>query len=91
MKKLPEMPCPQGWNKDEWNFKVHRLEICYNCDSHFIDNVSDDPLYMTGNRLVCGECSCSSYRMCHDIHVQRCPLKKWPLWEDWEKIKVEKK
>lgn len=88
MNKLPEMPCPPGWNEDEWAFKARRLEICYNCEHHFLDETHPDPMHRTGWRINCAECGCSSYQMSHDLNAQRCPLGKWILWSDWEKIKA---
>lgn len=84
MKKLPLTPPPPGYVLGDWDFRLHRVEICINCEHHFEDDSDPDPnndrdFY----KAFCGQCACSSYRMSGDIHKQRCPLGKWPLWNDW--------
>jgi len=87
MKKLPTTPPPPGYILGDWEFRLHRVEICYNCEHFFLSASDDESPNRVFFRAHCAECACSSYAMSGDRNRQRCPLNKWPVWSDWEKLK----
>jgi hypothetical protein len=89
MKKLPTTPPPPGYTSGDWEFRLHRVEICYNCEHCFLSAADDESPSRVFFRAHCGECACSSYMMSGDRNKQRCPLNKWPVWSDWEKTLKE--
>lgn len=79
MVKLPTTPPPPGYILGDWDLRLQRVEICINCEHHFLDDSEDDPNERVFYRTHCAECACSSYMMSGDVYRQRCPLNKWPV------------
>ena len=42
MKKLPITPPPPGYISGDWEFRLHRVEICYNCEHCFLSESDDE-------------------------------------------------
>jgi len=90
-KTVLQTPPPQDYEIPDWDFRLHRLETCVNCDAVFeiAHEVDKDTSARLAYTLHCSDCGCSAYQMSGDKREDknRCPRGLWIHWSDWKKQK----
>ena len=83
-KKYSKVPPPNDYELGDWDFRMHRLAICSDCEWGIVGEGENEEPY----RMICGNCGCLAYAKSgikDTTPTVACPLDKWPHWDEWNK------